>query len=109
MVPANLRFVLRSLSANPVVIVAAILSLSLAIGANTALFTIADQMLLRTLPVKDPHRLVLFNWHGQFIGGTSRGSYTSFSYPGYVDLRDGNSGVFSGIAAQYQDTVDISA
>ncbi|MDQ2712427.1 MAG: ABC transporter permease [Acidobacteriota bacterium] len=107
--PPDLRFVFRSLSRNPVVISAAILSLSLAIGANTALFTITNQVLLRTLPVKDPQRLVLFNWRGQFIGGSSRGLYDSFSYPAYSDLRDGNPGVFTGIAAQYQDTVDISA
>lgn len=109
MLPANLRFVFRSFSRNPVVIVAAVLSLALAIGANTALFSIANQMLLRTLPVKDPRSLVLFNWHGQFIGGTSRGLYEAFSYPAYTDLRDGNPGVFSGIAAQYQDTADLSA
>ncbi len=105
----DLRFVFRSLSRNPLVVIAAILSLSLAIGANTALFSITNQVLLRMLPVKDPRHLVLFKWHGAFIGGTSRGLYESFSYPAYADLRDGNPGVFTGIAAQYQDTVDISA
>jgi predicted permease len=109
MASANVRFVLRSLSRSPVVTVAAVLSLSLAVGATTALFTVTNQMLLRTLPVKEPHQLVLFNWDGQFIGGSSRGFHDSFSYPAYVDFRDGNPGVFTGIAAQYQDTVDLSA
>ena len=107
--PADLRFVIRSLSRHPGVIIAAILSLSLAIGANSALFTITNQVLLRTLPVKDPQCLVLFSWHGQFIGGTSRGLENAFSYPAYTDLRDGNPGVFAGVASQYQDSVDISA
>ncbi len=66
-------------------------------------------MLLRTLPVRDPQRLLLFNWHGEFIGGTSRGLYDAFSYPAYADLRQSNPGVFAGIASQYQDTLDISA
>jgi hypothetical protein len=73
MLTTSYRLVARSFSRNPIVIIAAILSLSLAIGANTALFSITDQMLLRLLPVKDPQRLVSFNWHGEFIGGSSRG------------------------------------
>ncbi|HZU28278.1 MAG TPA: ABC transporter permease [Bryobacteraceae bacterium] len=105
----DLRFVCRSLARNPTFVIAAVLSLALGIGANTAIFTIADRMLLRTLPVRDPSRLVLFNWRGEFIGGTSRGLYDTFSYPMYADLRDGNPGVFTGIAARYQDTVDLSA
>lgn len=61
------------------------------------------------LPVKDPQRLVLFNWHGHFIGGSSRGFHEVFSYPAYADLRDGDPGVFSGIVAQYQEAVDLRA
>ena len=105
----DLRFVTRSLARNPAFVATAVLSLALGIGANTAMFTIADRMLLRTLPVKDPSRLVLFHWTGQFIGGSTRGFRDSFSYPMYADLRDGNPGVFTGIAARYQDTVDVAA
>ncbi|HEX7362971.1 MAG TPA: ABC transporter permease [Bryobacteraceae bacterium] len=107
--PADLRFVGRSLLRNPVVVAAAVVSLALAIGANTALFTIANQVLLQALPVKNPERLVTFQWEGQFIGGSNRGLYQSFSYPAYADLRDSNPGVFSGMAAEYQDKVDVRA
>jgi predicted permease len=105
---ADLKFVLRSLGRNPSLVAAAVLSLALGIGANTAIFTLTDQILLRTLPVKEPRRLVLFQWAGQFIGGTTRGYENSFAYPTYVELRDGNPGVFSGIAARYEDSVDIA-
>ncbi len=104
----DLRFVLRSLRRTPVLIGAAVLSLALGIGANTAIFTLTDQMLLRVLPVKDPQRLVLFDWAGQFIGGTSRGYKYAFAYPAYEDLRHGNPGVFTGIAARYQEAVDVA-
>src|SRR5579884_4259319 len=104
---ADLRFVSRSLCRSPAFLTAAVLSLALGIGANTAMFSLTDQILLRTLPVKDPQRLVLFKWTGQFIGGTTRGYRDSFSYPMFVDLRNANPGVFTGVAARYQDSVDI--
>ncbi|HLK18339.1 MAG TPA: ABC transporter permease [Bryobacteraceae bacterium] len=105
---ADLKFVLRSLGRNPSLVAAAVLSLALGIGANTAIFTLTDQILLRTLPVKEPRQLVLFQWAGQFIGGTTRGYEDAFAYPAYAELRDANPGVFSGIAARYEDTVDIA-
>ena len=104
---ADLKFVLRSLGRNPSLVAAAVLSLALGVGANTAIFTLTDQILLRELPVKEPRRLVLFQWAGQFIGGTTRGYESSFAYPAYMELRDGNPEVFSGIAARYEDSVDI--
>jgi len=104
----DLKFVFRSLGRNRSLITAAILSLALGIGANTAIFTLTDQMLLRVLPVKEPQRLVQFEWAGRFIGGTSRGYKDAFSYLTYVDLRSGNPGAFSGIAARHQETADIA-
>jgi predicted permease len=104
----TIKFVLRSLGRNPSLVVAAVVSLALGIGANTAIFTLTDQILLRTLPVKEPRRLVLFQWTGRFIGGSTRGYEDSFSYSAYEELRDGNPGVFSGIAARYEDSVDIA-
>lgn len=101
------RYALRGLRQSPSFAAAATLTLALGIGANTAIFTLADQALLRALPVKDPGRLVHLTWHGQFIGGAMRGAET-FSYPAYLDLRDGNPGVFTGIAARYQDNVDVA-
>jgi putative ABC transport system permease protein len=55
----DLRLAARSLSATPVVSVVAVLSLALGIGANTAIFSLIDGLLLRALPVKAPQQLAL--------------------------------------------------
>ena len=55
----DLRLAIRSLRATPVVTAVAILSLALGIGANTAIFTLADSLLLRPLPVANPQRLAM--------------------------------------------------
>jgi len=55
----DLRLAVRALRATPVVSFVAVLSLALGIGANTAIFSIVDSLLLRTLPVADPARLVM--------------------------------------------------
>jgi predicted permease len=104
----DLRYALRNLRRTPLFTIATALTLAIGIGANTAIFTLADQILLRMLPVKEPSRLVSFRWQGQFIGGSIRGGITSFSYPAYADLRDGNPGVFTGIAARFQTRVDLT-
>ena len=82
--------------------------LAIGIGANSAIFTLADQMLLRLLPVKDPRSLVLLNYDGRFIGGSCRPCTNTFSYPAYSEIRDRVQNVFTGIAARYQQTVDIA-
>jgi len=102
-----MKLALRSLLRNPAFAVTAILSLALGIGANTAIFTLTNQILLRMLPVKDPQQLVSFHWTGQFIGGSTRGYEDSFAYLMYADLRDAP-GPWEGIAARYQDSVDVS-
>ncbi len=71
----DLRDAFRSLVATPVVSVVAILSLALGIGANTAIFSILDSLILRTLPVKEPQRLVMID----------RGSWTN---PIWEAIRD---------------------
>jgi hypothetical protein len=55
---ADIRFALRSWKKAPTFTLIAIASIGLGIGANTAVFTLVDQVLLRTLPVKDPQELV---------------------------------------------------
>src|SRR6185437_829513 len=104
----DIRYAFRAMRRNPIFTATAIVTLALGIGANTAIFTLTNQILLRVLPVKDPAQLALFEWRGQFIGGTSRGGNSAFAYPMYKDLRDGNPGVFTGIAARYHEGVDVS-
>ncbi len=64
----DLRFALRSFSKSPLLVAVATVSLALGIGANTAIFTLFDQVLLRLLPVKDPASLVIVATQGNHVG-----------------------------------------
>ncbi len=78
----NLRFALRRLKNNPGFTIVAVLTLALGIGANTAMFSIINAVLLRPLPYRDPQRLVLLAEHWpQF-------PRLSMSYLNYKDWRD---------------------
>src|SRR2546421_12030472 len=96
----DLRFAVRQLAKYRGFSIVAVVTLALGIGANTAIFSMLDQVLLRSLPVKEPDRLVLLRFAGREEGHvSSRGdSHLYFSYPLYRDLRDRNS-VFSGVIA----------
>ena len=97
----DIRFALRQLRKSPAFTLTVVLTLALGIGANAAVFTLFYQVLLRLLPVSDPHQLVRFEWTGGFSGDGSSfgGDITNyFSYPAYKDLRDRNQ-VFSGVIA----------
>jgi putative ABC transport system permease protein len=106
----DLRYALRQLRKSPGFTLTVVLTLALGIGANAAVFTIFDQVLLRMLPVERPKDLVRFQWTGGFSGSASSfGGDTDnyFSYPMYKDLRDRNQ-VFSGILAADRTGVGIS-
>jgi macrolide transport system ATP-binding/permease protein len=105
----DIRYGLRTISANRTFSAMAILSLALGIGANTAIFSFMDSILLRSLPVPEPHSLVVLSWrtprpefhgtdrhddnykdpNGGYIGG-------NFAYPAFELLRK-NDSVFSNV------------
>ncbi len=96
---ADLRYAGRAILKNPGFSAVVILTLGLGIGANTAIFTLMDQVLMRPLPVQDPGELVLLDGPGPFSGRTHNDQ--TFSHPMYQALRDNTSGVFSGVAARF--------
>jgi predicted permease len=81
----DLRFALRAIRRSPLFATIAILSLALGIGANTAIFTIMDQLMLRQLPIKDPGNLVMLYQKGPH-NGSNMGSRMQ-SYPIYRDYQ----------------------
>jgi putative ABC transport system permease protein len=86
---ANFKLILRGMMRTPVFSGVAILSLALGIGANTAMFSLLDQFLLRTLPVKNPQELVLLYHPGPAQGSISsdESGSPSFSYPMFREMQ----------------------
>lgn len=99
----DIRYALRTLRKAPVFTATAVFTLALGIGANTALFTIVDQVLLRLLPVHNPHELVLVASRGAYYGDTW-GDGSELSYPTYAELRDRNQ-TFDGMFARFSSEV----
>ncbi len=92
------RFATRTLLKAPAFSLVVVLTLGLGIGANTAIFSLTDQVLLRLLPVRDPGQLVVLDGPGAFQGRTFNSG--TFSYPMYRDFRDQNT-VFDGVIARF--------
>jgi predicted permease len=105
----DVRYSLRGLAHSPMFTVVALLSLALGIGANTAIFSLLDQALLRSLPIQHPEKLVLLTSPGPRRGhvDTSYDDQYTFSYPTYRDIRDQNS-VFSGVLARFPVRFSLS-
>jgi predicted permease len=99
----DLRYGIRQLRKSPGFTAIAVVTLALGIGANTAIFTVVNALLLKMLPVKDPQRLVVV---GDPANPNERSNGTPrtdvFSYPLYKQLRDQNS-VFTGLCAAAND------
>ena len=106
----DLRFGVRMLLKQPGFTALAVFTLALGIGANTSIFSLLDQVLLRRLPVEKPDELVVLRSPGPIRGHGSSDSdiATSFSVPMYKGLRDNNQ-VFSGLLARYAIPLSISA
>ena len=106
----DVAYSLRSLRKTPVFTVVALLSIMLGIGANTAIFSLMDQVLLRALPVRHPEELVLFRASDGRPGWISSnyGSDYEFSFPMYRDFRD-RLPVFSGVIARVPVVLSMSA
>ena len=110
----DLRYGLRMLAKSPIFTAIAVLTLALGIGANTAIFSLIDAVMLRSLPVSNPSQLVVLRWsahkapkiHGYISSGdcatdmrfgVSNPSGCSFSEPMFREIEKSN--VFSGVAA----------
>src|SRR5579864_4742678 len=96
----DLRFAWRTLGRAPGFTAVAVMSLALGIGANTSIFSLLYQVVLRSVPVKDPKALVALESDDYSYGFTRRDNNQSvYSYPMYQALRDHNQ-AFSGLIAR---------
>jgi predicted permease len=95
----DLKYSFRQIKAQPGFAAAAVLSLALGIGANTAIFTLTDQIIVRLLPVPDPKSLVQLRVEGGRVGSNSGDGVHTFSYPTFQALRERQT-VFTGLTGQ---------
>ncbi len=102
----DLRYALRTLRKAPLFTSVAVLSLALGIGANTAIFTLIDQLILQLLPVQHPEELVLLTARGNHYGSNTGSN--AISYPMYQDFRDKNQ-VFQSMFCRYGTTMSLTS
>jgi len=101
----DIRYACRRLARQPGFTIVMVLTLAVGIGANTAIFSVIDALLLESLPVDHPRELVLLNPTGLRNGWTT-GDLT-WSYPAYQGIRDAQR-VFSGLIAERTDAVNLT-
>ena len=102
----DLRYAVRTLLRTPGFSAVVVLTLALGIGANTAIFSLLDQVVLRPLPVPDPQALVQLDGPGPFMGRTELDR--AFSYPMFKDLQEGADS-FSALVARGPASVAFRA
>jgi len=102
----DLRFSVRSFLRTPSFTITAVLSLMFGIGATAAIYSLVDQVLLHALPVRQPERLVLFDWEGDWAG-SGFGSWNLMSYPICRDL-DQQKQFFDGVFCRALTMVNLS-
>ena len=110
------RYAVRTMAANKTFSMLAILSLALGIGANTAIYSFMDSLLLRSLPVSDPESLAVLNWGANPTGrdfvmrGMSGSTWSDekwaeiagiFPFPAFELIRTNSGAVFSSVFAYY--------
>ena len=103
----DIQYAARSLRKSPLFATIAVTSVALGIGANAAVFTLLDQVVLRLMPVKDPSALVQVRAaDGSESYGGGMGDGSELSYPMYTDFRDHNA-VFDGMFCRYTDAMHV--
>jgi predicted permease len=105
----DLRYGLRVLRKNPGFTAVAVLTLALGIGANSGIFSLLDQAILRALPVKDPGRLVVIS-DAEYTRGwsTSDNQEMVYSYPHYKEVRD-QIPLFDGVIARAHVPLSVAS
>jgi predicted permease len=112
----DVRYAFRTMAANRLFTTLVVLCLALGIGANTAIYSFMDSILLRSLPVSDPESLVVLNWHARSPGrdfvmramsgsswGDSKSGTTSGMFPfGAFELFQKDDAIFSSVFAYFQ-------
>jgi len=102
----DIRYALRGFRKSPGFTAVAVLSLALGIGANSAIFSLVDQLILKPLPIRDPPSVVLLAGRGRHYGGNN--GRNALSYPMYQDFRDRNE-VFRGMMCRYSLQLTVGA
>lgn len=101
----DLRYALRSVAKSPGFVVVAVLTLAVGIGAATSMFTLLDQVVLRPLPVREPHRLAQLRWDGAWMGNNHGDA--AWSIPAYEELQKLGEEVFEEVFARHDQPASL--